>query len=241
MPRLYVPAPLSVGAEIELPSDAAAHVRALRLRSGDSVTLFNGDGGEHPSELLQVDRRRAWVRIGEHDAVERELPVPVQLLQAIGKGDRMDTAVEKATELGVREIVPILTERTVVRLEDPQRAAKRQRHWTAVAHSACEQCGRNQPPRVHTPTRLDHAWPLAAEFTLRVTLDPTADQRLSQRLKPGTATSLLIGPEGGLTHKELEQAEQHGFVRARSGERILRTETAAVVALTAVGLALGEV
>ncbi|ABM61709.1 16S rRNA (uracil(1498)-N(3))-methyltransferase [Halorhodospira halophila] len=239
MPRLYIAQPLSAAAVIELTADAAAHARALRLRPGDAVTLFNGEGGEHPSEVVAVERRRVTVRVGAHDPTERELPAAVQLLQAVGKGERMDTAVEKATELGVSEIVPVLTERTVVRLNDPQRAAKRRRHWEAVARAACEQCGRNTPPRVAEPVPLAQAWGHSRDYPLRLTLDPLADPRLSE-LTGAQATSLLIGPEGGLSPTELEAAGEHGFLRGRVGPRVLRTETAAVVALAAVGLALGE-
>ncbi len=239
MPRLFVPQALAPHETLELTSDAAAHARALRLRPGDPVTLFNGEGGEHPSEVAAVERRRVAVRVGEHDAVEREMPVPVQLLQAVGKGERMDTAVEKATELGAAEIVPILTERTVVRLDDPKRAAKRRRHWAAVARSACEQCGRNTPPRIAEPVALPRAWQHAAAYPLRLTLDPLAAPRLSS-LVGAQATALLIGPEGGLSPAEQEAAAANGFQRGGMGPRVLRTETAAVAALTAVGLALGE-
>ncbi len=239
MPRLFVPQSLTPDETLELTADAAAHARALRLRPGDPVTLFNGAGGEHPSEVTAVERRRVAVRVGAHHAVERELPVPVQLLQAVGKGERMDTAVEKATELGVAEIVPVLTERTVVRLDDPRRAAKRQRHWAAVARSACEQCGRNTPPRIAEPVALRQAWQQAADYPLRLTLDPLAAPRLSS-LAGGQATALLIGPEGGLSPAELEAAAASGFQRGRMGPRVLRTETAAAAALAAIGVALGE-
>ncbi|MBK5943254.1 16S rRNA (uracil(1498)-N(3))-methyltransferase [Halorhodospira halophila] len=239
MPRLYIAQPLAADSVIELTADAAAHARALRLRPGDTVTLFNGNGGEHASEVVAVERRRVTVHVGAHQPTERELPAPVQLLQAVGKGERMDTAVEKATELGASEIVPVMTERTVVRLNDPQRASKRRRHWEAVARAACEQCGRNTPPRVTEPVPLGRAWAQCDGYPLRLTLDPLAEPRLSE-LTGTAATSLLIGPEGGLSPAELQAAEAHGYRRGRAGPRVLRTETAAVVALAAVGLALGE-
>ncbi|MBK1727501.1 16S rRNA (uracil(1498)-N(3))-methyltransferase [Halorhodospira neutriphila] len=238
MARLYLPLPLAAGSELELPADTAAHARALRLQPGAPVTLFNGAGGEHPSTVSAVERRRVTVQVGPHEPVERELPVAVQLLQAVGKGERMDTAVEKATELGVTELVPVLTERTVVRL-DAKRAAKRRRHWQAVAASACEQCGRNRLPAIAEPTPLAGAWAQAAPYPLRLTLDPEAAPSLGATAGGG-ATAVLIGPEGGLTPAELEAAERQGFRRVRSGARTLRTETAAVVALAAVGLAAGE-
>lgn len=239
MARLYVQQQLTPGEEIELPSNPAAHVKARRLQSGDTVTLFNGAGGEHPSTLVSVQRRRITARIGEHSPIERELAYPVLVLQPIVKGERMDMAVEKATELGASAIIPTLTQRCVVRLEDTQRAAKRHRHWQAVAASACEQCGRNRLPHIFEPRQLDQVWPLLEGYAARLLLNQQARQSLSAQVRPA-ATVLLVGPEGGLNQAELDAAELHGFRAAYAGARIMRTETATIAALSTVVSCFGE-
>ncbi|MBK1735261.1 16S rRNA (uracil(1498)-N(3))-methyltransferase [Halorhodospira abdelmalekii] len=240
MARLYVPLPLTPGAQLELPANPAAHVRARRLSVGDRVTLFDGNGGEHPSTLLAIERRRICVEVGPQQPTERELPARVVLMLAVVKGERMDVAVEKATELGVGAIVPLLTERTVVRLEKSARAAKRRQHWRAVAASACEQCGRNRLPEIDEPRPLAQAWATLDDAPARrLVLSLQAEEPLST-LTAATGTVLLIGPEGGLSNAELAAAAAHGFIPAAAGRRTLRTETAAIAALSTVVSALGE-
>ncbi|BAU56409.1 16S rRNA (uracil(1498)-N(3))-methyltransferase [Halorhodospira halochloris] len=233
MVRLYVQQSLTPGEEIELPPNPAAHVKARRLSSGDAVTLFTGEGGEYPSLLTSVQRRQITAQVGDHQPVERELPYPVMVLQAVIKGERMDTAVEKATELGASAIIPTLTQRCVVRLDDDKRASKRQRHWQAVAASACEQCGRNRLPWICKPTPLEQVWPLLEGYNSRLLLNQQAQQTLAAQLKP-EATALLIGPEGGLNGSDIELAEQLGFRAAYAGARIMRSETATIAAMSRV-------
>lgn len=247
-PRLYIDQPLEPECEITLPEDAAAHARAFRLDVGSPVILFNGYGGEYPARIAQVEKKRIVTTVGAHHAVEREAPVPVHLLQAVGKADRMDTAVEKAVELGVAAIHPVLTERTVVRLDDPERAEKRRRHWEKVAISAAEQCGRNRLPVIDPPKRLPDALKrLPTWCSIRFTLAPDGAIRLSEladafedRFANGDPVALLIGPEGGLSDREEHLAGQHGFEKVAAGQRVLRTETAAFVALVGIGVASGE-
>ncbi len=239
-PRLHIPGPLSADTRIELAPAAAAHARALRLTAGRPVTLFDGSGGEYAGEVTAVERRRVTVHVGPHHPVEREAALAVHLFQAVGKGDRMDTAVEKATELGVTHIVPVLSERTVVRLNDAERAERRRRHWQAVAVSACEQCGRNTVPEVAVPLPLDRVWPALAPCATRLILAPGGEQRLGA-VRPVSPTALLVGPEGGWSETEIAAAQAHGCTPVAAGPRILRTETAAVVALALLGGAAGEI
>ncbi len=239
-PRLHVPGPLAAGSSIELPPASAAHARALRLSPEQPLILFDGEGGEHISRITSAGRRRITVEVGPHDPVEREPPVAVHLYQAVGKGDRMDMAVEKATELGAARIVPVLSERTVVRLNDPERAERRRRHWQAVVISACEQCGRNTVPEVATPIPLADAWEPMESCASRLILEPGGEQRLGV-VRPSSPTALLIGPEGGLSAAEVETALARGFTAIGAGPRILRTETAAIVALALLQSAAGEI
>lgn len=239
MVRLYVPQSLNPGEEIELPANPAAHVRARRLDCGAAVTLFSGAGGEYSGTLGSVQRRRITVHIGQHSPIERELPYSVLVLQAVIKGERMDMAVEKATELGAAQIIPVLSQRCVVRLDDDKRATKRQRHWQAVAASACEQCGRNRLPHIHAPVPLDQAWYLLDGYPSRLLLNPQARQPLSALVRP-VATALLIGPEGGLNEAEWDAAGRHAFQSAYTGARVMRTETATLAALSTFASCCGE-
>lgn len=246
IPRLCVPGPLSAGQEIALSSTAAQHVAAvLRLRTGAALTLFDGDGGEWSATLLSTDRRGARVRVGVHDPIERESPLAVTLLQGIARGERMDNAVQKATELGVARILPIAAERSVVQLGD-ERAERRVAHWQAVAIAACEQCGRNRIPEVLAPRSLA-ACADAALPALRWTLEPTAARALPEAVAalrdPQTerrGIALLVGPEGGLSETELALAARLGFEPLRLGPRVLRTETAGPTALAALQALVGD-
>ena len=148
MPRFHCPTPLATGAELELPPGAARHVQVLRLQPGDALTLFNGDGGEFDASVLKMGRSDVQVRIGAHHPIEREAPRAVHLLAGITANERMDWLVEKATELGVASITPLVAERSVLKLKG-ERADKKIAHWQAVAVAACEQCGRNRVPVVH--------------------------------------------------------------------------------------------
>ncbi|WP_129139809.1 16S rRNA (uracil(1498)-N(3))-methyltransferase [Modicisalibacter coralii] len=229
-PRIHVDARLEPGAELTLPDGAARHVAAvLRLREGARLTLFDGRGQEAEAELVEVARKRVSARLVTVAAGRGESPLAVHLGQAISKGDRMDYAIQKAVELGVAAITPLYTEHGDVRLKG-ERETKKLAHWRGVAASACEQCGRATLPAVHPPQPLG-AWLAARDEALRLALHPATDDAWRRR-SAVTDAALLIGPEGGLSEGEVAAAGEAGFEALTLGPRILRTETAPVVALT---------
>lgn len=238
--RIFVDAALTVGQELTLPAEAANHVqRVLRLRAGAPLVLFNGRGGEYPATLLRADREATSARIDTHHADDRESPLRLTLLQGVSRGERMDTIVQKATELGVTRIQPLLTEYSVVKL-DAEAAAKRRTHWRAVAVGASEQCGRNRVPEVAAVADFAAALSAApAEPGLRIVLAPDAPQSLAETAR-GASLSLLVGPEGGLSGRELMLAGRAGFIACRLGPRVLRTETAPLAALAVLQALLGD-
>jgi len=232
IPRIHHPATLAAGLSVELGDSAANHVaRVLRLPAGAPLILFDGTGGECEAVVETINKRRVVARVLAHHAHEREAPLELWLAQGISRGERMDYTVQKAVELGVNRIVPLFTERCGVQLTG-ERLDKRVQHWQAVAISACEQCGRNRLPDIAAPRSL-RAWLAESSPALGLVLDPEADMTLSTLAAPTGAVSLLIGPEGGLTDEEIASAKQAGYLGLRLGPRILRTETAAVAALSA--------
>lgn len=238
-PRLHVDAALSEGSPLDLPPQAARHAQVLRLQPGAEVTLFNGQGGEWAARVVTMGKRDVQVQVGAHDAAERELPVAITLAAVVPAGDRMDFMVEKATELGVAAIQPLLSERSVLRLSG-ERADKRRAHWQAIAVAACEQCGRNRVPAVATPLALA-AW-LAALPPAR----PAQQARWLLGWRDAApwrgATSdhnsvlVLSGPEGGFTEAEEALARQLQFETICLGERILRADTAPLAVAAALAL-----
>lgn len=237
--RLYVPAPLVAGAELRLDSERSHYVsRVLRARPGDALVLFDGRGGEHAARIAGLSKHAVTLSVGEHREGVPESPLHIHLLQGISRGDRMDWAVQKATELGVARIAPVLTEFSVVRLDD-ERALRRVAHWTKIAQAACEQCGRNVVPVIDPARRLGAVLDAASSAT-RILLQPGASRPLSAVSPAGDGIELLIGPEGGLSDSEREQAEAAGFEPRSLGPRILRTETAAIAALAILQAQLGD-
>lgn len=225
--RFFIDAPLSLG-EHELPEAQAHYIgRVLRMAEGDALQLFDGSGHEFRGTLLEVGKKRVVVRLGESFAGQVESPLRIHLGQGLSRGERMDWAIQKATELGVNDITPIFSERCEVRLKD-ERADKRLTHWRQVAISACEQCGRSRVPVIHPPMLLAD-WIKQTQADLKLVLHPVAEP-LESHAKPATL-AFLIGPEGGLSDAEVAQAQDAGFLPARLGPRVLRTETAPVVAL----------
>ncbi|AVO61759.1 16S rRNA (uracil(1498)-N(3))-methyltransferase [Pseudomonas chlororaphis] len=225
--RFFIDAPLSLG-EHELPEAQAHYIgRVLRMAEGDALQLFDGSGNEFRGTLLEVGKKRVVVRLDESFAGQVESPLQIHLGQGLSRGERMDWAIQKATELGVNEITPIFSERCEVRLKD-ERADKRLAHWRQVAVSACEQCGRSRVPVIHPPVLLAD-WIKQTQADLKLVLHPVAEPLVSHA-KPATL-AFLIGPEGGLSDAEVDQAQATGFLPARLGPRVLRTETAPVVAL----------
>ena len=242
IPRIYCPAPLSIGSHIDLPPTALNHViRVLRLKAGATLSLFNGADGEFHGVLATVTRSTATVRIQAYSPREAESPLPVLLAQGISRGEPMDYTLQKAVELGVSVIFPVLTEHSVVKLEH-ERWRRRIQHWQGVIASACEQCGRNRLPLLLEPVSLTTCLQSSALKGLKLVLDPLATSTLSTIAPPPPppAVSLLIGPEGGLSPAEIALAEAAGFTAVRLGPRVLRTETTALVAVTAVQLLWGD-
>ncbi len=226
--RFFIDAPLSLG-EHELPEAQAHYIgRVLRMTEGDALQVFDGSGTEFRGTLLEVGKKRVRVQLDDSFAGQSESPLRIHLGQGLSRGERMDWAIQKATELGVSEITPIVSERCEVRLKD-ERAEKRQAHWQQVAVSACEQCGRSVVPIIHSPVPLAD-WLKRTEADLKLVLHPVAEP-LTSHEKPDTL-AFLVGPEGGLNDAEVEQAKDAGFHAARLGPRVLRTETAPVVALS---------
>jgi 16S rRNA (uracil1498-N3)-methyltransferase len=234
--RFWVDSPLRVGARIDLPERAARHAGVLRLREGDEVTLFDGLGGEYTARLERT-RHRTAVLVLAWDGAERESTVDTTLALGVSSADRMDQAVQKATELGVTRIVPLETTRCVVRLSGP-RAERRLAHWHAVAVAACEQCGRNRVPSIHPVTGLDDF--LAGEpHGVRLLLALEAERRLRD-LEPSSRCTVLIGPEGGLSGEERSRAVRAGYAAVRFGPRVLRTETAPLAFIAALQAQWGD-
>ncbi|TXI72051.1 MAG: 16S rRNA (uracil(1498)-N(3))-methyltransferase [Dechloromonas sp.] len=230
LPRFYCRAALSPGAHIELPEPVARHaVRVLRLPPGAPMVLFDGRGGEYLAHIQRIERERVVAELASWQDVERESPLAVTLVQALQAGEKMDFTIQKAVELGVRDIVPVESRRSVLRLSG-DRAAKRVAHWQGVAASACEQCGRNQVPLVAPLEKLENWLARPADASLRLMLAPDADDALVD-LPPASAVQLLIGAEGGLDPQEVLAAKQAGFRPVRMGPRVLRTETAGLAAL----------
>lgn len=234
-PRLHCPGPLAEGDALALPAGAARHVQVLRLQPGDEVVLFDGQGGEWIATIARMGRSDVDVTVGAHRPVEREAGRQVHLALGMPANDRMDWLVEKAAELGVASIQPLLTDRTVVRLAG-DRATRRQEHWQAVAIAACEQCGGNRVPQVHVPLSLAEWQPAAATLRCVLSLDPTATPLLQFAGRGEQPVLLLSGPEGGLTEREEAQARAAGFSPVTLGPRVLRAETAPLAALAALTL-----
>ncbi len=248
MPRFYCPTHLETGARLQLPAGAARHVQVLRLQPGDAITLFNGGhidpqsgmaganpGGEFVATITDMGRSSVHVQVGAHFAVEREPWMAVHLAVGMPANDRMDWLVEKATELGVASIQPLMTERSVLRLTG-ERADKKAAHWQSVAISACEQCGGNQVPWIK-PVRSLQGWlqdlpanGMDARWLLSLC---DGSSPLSQHLAHGITghTTFLSGPEGGFSPAEEAGAASCGFTPVTLGPRTLRAETAALVAL----------
>lgn len=238
--RLYVDTALAVGAEVDLPQAAADHVtRVLRLGAGAAVTLFNGNGSDYAATLNTPGKRGAKAVVHALQSAAPTSPLAITLVQGVARGDKMDWILQKATELGVARIVPLITARTEVKL-DAERSEKRMAHWRGVIASACEQCGRARLPELQAPRALaDWAADTGAIDGLRLRLDPEA--AVGPRELPAfTAACLAIGPEGGLAPTDRALLQAAGFTGLRLGPRVLRTETAGLAALAALQALYGD-
>jgi len=234
IPRIYLPAALDLDAEVALDARAIGHVvRVLRLRAGDEIILFNGrEDAEYHAQLTDVRKDSATCRILRRHTRNAESPLTIELAQGISRGERMDYTIQKAVEMGVQRIAPISTERTQVKLSG-EREEKRLQHWQGIILHACEQSGRNRIPVLLPVQRLDQWLAIREHTAYALFLDPEGDMSVTSLSGPITSVSLLVGPEGGLSPHERELAISHGFLRLRLGPRVLRTETAALVALAA--------
>jgi len=249
--RVFVDADLQPGSVVELGRDTAAHLaKVLRARSGDEIVLFNGDGREYAGAIEMARGSRVTAAIGAARAADRESAFQITLVQCVPRGDRMDFIVQKATELGVARIVPVLSRRSVVRLDEAQAASKRA-HWHAVAVSACEQCGRNRLPGMETPQPLlDYLGALqpaaVSQGTLRFILEPDSAQQSKLEDAAGVngarpmGAAIAIGPEGGFAPEELDAFAISAFERLSLGPRVLRTETAAIAAMVVLQARFGD-
>jgi 16S rRNA (uracil1498-N3)-methyltransferase len=250
--RVYVEAPVAGGKRLVVEGSAANHItRVLRLRSGDALTVFDGSGGEFGARIEEFRKDSVVVSVEDHRPLDRESPLPLTLAQGISRGERMDWIIQKATELGTSRIVPLFTKRSVVRLDEKQ-ADRKLQHWRAIAISACEQCGRNRIPELAAPIDFFDVLPADSSGATRLLLSPTGDLRIEDlqdagqnigkevRQGAGNGITVLIGPEGGLEDVEQEAALAAGFKAVRLGPRVLRTETAAIAALTIIQRYFGD-
>lgn len=228
--RLYTPQALVPGTELELEPDASHYLlRVLRLPVGAALLLFNGDGREYLAELVAAGKKQARVRVLESRETATESPLHTTLALGLSRGERMDYAIQKSTELGVSRVVPLFTDYSEVKL-DEERAEKRLAHWRQVAISACEQCGRVVPPRIEAPRKLED-WLQADPGGLKLVCDLRQESQLPAAA-PTQGVVLLIGPEGGLSDAEISRARAAGYQGLALGPRVLRTETAPVAALS---------
>jgi len=230
--RIHAEGPLAEGAEIELPASGAYHVaRVLRLRPGAPLIVFDGTGIDWQGEVTAVDGDSVIVRLDARLAGTRESPLGIVLVQGLSRSDRMDWTLQKAVELGVAAIAPVLTARSVVRLDEAQ-ARRKLEHWRAIVIAACEQCGRSRLPVVQAPRPLRDHLATTERTGTRLVLAPGSPASLAGMTNVARRAELLVGPEGGLDEEEIGAAERAGYVPVRVGPRTLRTETASVVALT---------
>ena len=233
MTRLFCNLPLSIGATLDLPEEKARHVSVLRLSAGENVTLFDGKGGQYQAKIIKTDRKRTTVEILSFVPEEMELPYTVILAQALPEAGKMDWIVEKAVELGVKEIIPVAAQRSVVRL-NADRTEKRMARWRSLIVSAAEQCGRNTLSVLGEPVGLA-AFLKKPSTPYRLLFSPRGKTSLAAwavKQIPQSVT-LLIGPEGGFSPEEEELALQNGVTLLSMGPRVLRTETAGLAAVSA--------
>jgi 16S rRNA (uracil1498-N3)-methyltransferase len=237
-PRFYEPQTLTVATEISLSDDAIQHIRVLRLKAGAKIILFNGLGGQYCATLTEVQKRTCSAHIDSFLETDNESPLHLHLGQVISRGDRMEFVIQKAVELGVNEITPLTSERCGVKI-NAERMLKKQQQWQKIAIAACEQSGRNIVPTIHNTQPLQ-AWCESADKATKLTLHPRAKYSINTLPDDIDNIRLLIGPEGGLTDEEVRLTETLNFTETLLGPRILRTETAALTAITALQCRFGD-
>jgi 16S rRNA (uracil1498-N3)-methyltransferase len=238
IPRIHCDFKLGPGAQFALAPEAAQHVaKALRLKAGDALTVFDGRGGEYEATIQRIDKDRVDVKLGAWRDADREPALSVGLVQGLPEADKMDWIIQKATELGAAWIQPVVCERSVVRLSG-ERAERRASHWRRVAVAASEQCGRTRIPEVR-PILSFANWLAVPASAPRWLLAPGAEA-IAAHAPPGGTLELLVGPEGGLSERELDLALTTGCERVALGPRVLRTETAPLAALAAIHALWGD-
>lgn len=242
IPRIFIADDLNEGTQVALPEQAATHItRVLRLSEGAPLVCFNGEGQDWAANIERVGKHGVIVRLDRARAAAGESPVPITLAQSVARGEKMDLILQKATELGVSEIVPLVSERTEVRL-DEERAERRVEHWQRVVISACEQSGRAVVPIVHSPVAIAaYAEQVQREAGLKLALHPDPQARAIGELDaPAQGVLLAVGPEGGFSERDLDALALADFTRLRLGPRILRTETAGLAALAVLQARWGD-
>ena len=238
--RVYVEGPIAGRRTIELTGTAANHAaRVLRLRAGDPLVLFDGRGGEYRAGIETIGRNRVTVAVGQYLRADRESPVAVTLVQGISRGERMDLVMQKATELGAARIIPVATERSVVRTDKVQ-AQRKFEHWRSIVIAASEQCGRTRLPEIVPPLAWYDWLSKRAPEATSLLLSTRSTTPLGAALAAAATVELLVGPEGGLSPDEESAALAAGFQAVRLGPRVLRTETAAIAALAAIQQRIGD-
>ncbi|HEZ6779705.1 TPA: 16S rRNA (uracil(1498)-N(3))-methyltransferase [Neisseria meningitidis] len=239
MPRFYLPENLSVGQTVALPDNIVRHLNVLRVRPNENITLFNGKGKAHAAQLTVLEKRRAEAEILHEDTTDNESPLNITLIQSISSGERMDFTLQKSVELGVTAIQPVISERCIVRL-DGERAAKRLARWQEIVISACEQSGRNTVPPVLPIIGYREALDKMPSESTKLIMSINRARKLGDIRQPSGAIVFMVGPEGGWTEQEEQQAFEAGFQAVTLGKRILRTETAPLAALAAMQTLWGD-
>ncbi|EFV80569.1 MULTISPECIES: 16S rRNA (uracil(1498)-N(3))-methyltransferase [Neisseria] len=239
MPRFYVDFALSPDSVVELPDNVVRHLNVLRVKNTEEIVLFNGNGKSYPALPEVLEKRRASVRILREEATDNESPLNITLVQAVSAAERMDFTLQKSVELGVAEIRPVISERCVVRLSG-ERAEKRVARWQEIVVSACEQSGRNIVPRVLPLTTYAQALRQLPQETAKLLMSLNRAQKLSDVRPQSGKVVFMVGPEGGWTEKEEQQAFDAGFQSVTLGKRVLRTETASLAAIAAMQTLWGD-
>lgn len=236
--RIYTTSPISENSQIELDKDASHYLlKVLRLKAGEQLVLFNGDGYQHQCELLSTESKTATVQVVERSEKEKPPVINIHLGIGLSKGDRLDLAFQKATELGVNEITPLFTEHATLKLNE-ERLKKKSLHWQGIIRSACEQSGRCYLPKLNPPHSLSK-WVQEDTSGPKLVLSPYESKTLNQFSAPETLT-VLVGPEGGLSEAEIALATHQGFIATRLGKHVLRTETAPLAVIAAAQALWGD-
>lgn len=237
--RLFVDQPLTEGVILQLEAEAAHYLRnVLRLKKGFQLTVFNGHGGEYAATVSEVHRKGVALRIDHWQDVSLESSLAIELGLSVSRGERMDVAIQKATELGVATITPVITQHCVVKLTD-ERRLQRHQHWQNIVYRACEQCGRNTPPELNVT--MDFADWLESDLAAsRIIFEPAKTDTLKSYPSPKDAVAVLIGPEGGFSEQEVADAQSAGFAALGFGPRVVRNETAAIASIAAMQVLWGD-